>query len=57
MLNIPFAEYSDLIKNKDHYSMLGKVTQVIGLIIQVEGLHVFVGEVCEIYIKASGKKV
>ncbi len=37
--------------------MLGKVTQVIGLIIQVEGLHVFIGEVCEIFIKASGKKV
>ena len=35
--------------------MLGKVTHVIGLLIQVEGLHVFVEEVCEIYIKSSGK--
>ena len=57
MLNIPFAEYTNLIKNKDHYSMLGKVTHVIGLLIQVEGLHVFVEEVCEIYIKSSGKIV
>jgi len=57
LLNIPFAEYTNLIKNKDHYSMLGKVTQVIGLLIQVEGLHVFVEEVCEIYIKSSGKIV
>ena len=52
LLNIPFAQYSDFIKNKDHYSMLGKVTYVIGPIIQVEG-YVFIGEVCEIFIKAS----
>ena len=36
---------------------MGKVTQVIGLIIEVEGLQVFVGEVCEIFIKSSNKKV
>lgn len=36
---------------------MGKVTQVIGLIIQVEGLQVFVGEVCQIFIKSSDKMV
>ena len=37
--------------------MMGKVTQVIGLIIKVEGLQVFVGEVCEISIKSMAKTV
>lgn len=36
---------------------MGKVTQVIGLIIQVEGLEVFMGEVCEIFIKSLNKSV
>ncbi len=36
---------------------MGKVTQVIGLIIQVEGLEVFIGELCEILIKSSDKVV
>lgn len=53
MFKIEFEEYSNLIKQKEHYLKLGKVTQVIGLIVQVEGLEVFVGEVCEILIKSS----
>lgn len=57
MLNLPFEEYRELIRKKDHYTRMGKVTQVIGLIIQVEGLEVFVGEVCEVYIKSSDKVV
>jgi flagellum-specific ATP synthase len=57
LFDLPFDEYRNLIKKKPHYQKLGKVTQVIGLIIQVEGLEVFVGEVCEIYIKASDKIV
>ncbi|MDN6625968.1 MAG: flagellum-specific ATP synthase FliI, partial [Pisciglobus halotolerans] len=35
---------------------MGKVSQVTGLIIKVEGLEAFVGEVCEILIKSNGKK-
>ena len=57
MLNIPFNTYGDMIKKKDHYLKMGKVTQVIGLIIQVEGLEVFIGEVCEIKINAIDKVV
>ena len=57
MLNIPFEEYSNHIKKNTYYLKLGKVTQVIGLIIQVEGLEVFVGEVCEILVKSSDKVV
>jgi flagellum-specific ATP synthase len=57
LLNIPFKTYEDIIKKKDHYLKMGKVTQVIGLIIQVEGLEVFIGEVCEIKINAIDKVV
>ena len=57
MLNIPFNTYGDMIKKKDHYLKMGKVTQVIGLIIQVEGLEVFIGEVCEIKINSIDKVV
>lgn len=54
MLNLPFEEYGQIIKRKKYYTTLGKVTQVIGLIIQVEGLETFIGEVCKVYIKSSG---
>lgn len=57
MLNIPFEEYGNLIKKKNHYVKMGKVTEVIGLVIQVEGIEVFVGEVCEILIKTADKLV
>lgn len=57
MFNIPFDDYTNIIKRKEHYLRLGKVTQVIGLIIKVEGLQVFVGEVCEIFIKSMDKVV
>lgn len=35
----------------------GKVTQVVGLIIKVEGLDVFIGEVCQIEINKTNKSV
>lgn len=57
MLNIPFDAYEKIIKSEDHYTKLGKVSQVIGLIIRVEGLEVFVGEVCEIIITSSKESV
>ena len=53
LINIPFEYYESIIKSKEHYTRLGKVSQVIGLIIRVEGLEVFVGEVCEIIINTS----
>ncbi|NLN14799.1 MAG: flagellar protein export ATPase FliI [Tissierellia bacterium] len=57
MLNIPFEEYENLIRSQSHYTRLGKVSQVIGLIIRVEGLKVFVGEVCEIIVDSSKEPV
>lgn len=57
LLNIPFEAYGQAIKKKTHHRTLGKVTQVIGLIVQVEGLEVFIGELCEIFIKSLDKIV
>lgn len=57
MLKLPFDSYKSIITNKEHYLKLGKVTQVIGLIIQVEGLKVFVGEICEVYVQSENSTV
>lgn len=57
MLNIDFEECIKQVRRKKHYLNMGRVTQVIGLIIQVEGLEVFMGEVCEIFIKSLNKTV
>lgn len=56
-MNIPFAKYEKEIKSDKHYTKLGKVSEVIGLIIRVEGLEVFIGEVCEIIINSTKKVV
>ncbi|WP_113919314.1 flagellar protein export ATPase FliI [Alkalibaculum bacchi] len=57
LFTIPFERYRNVIKKKNYYTVMGKVTHVIGLIIQVEGLDVFMGEICEIYIQSSDKVV
>lgn len=57
MIYIPFKDYENLIKDKFHHTNMGKVSEVIGLIIQVQGIEVFIGEVCEIIIKSSKKIV
>ena len=57
MLNIPFEQYHDVIEKSAYTLKQGKVSQVIGLIIKVDGLDAFVGEVCEIKIKSTNKIV
>lgn len=57
MLNIPFNSYHKILNDKQFAKKRGKVSQVTGLIIKVEGLDAFVGEICEIEIKSSGRVV
>lgn len=57
MLNIPFDTYHDLLGETDFAKKRGKVSEVTGLIIKVEGLDAFVGEICEIEIKTSKRIV
>lgn len=53
----PFTAYEQVLTRDDFAIKRGKVSQVTGLIIKVEGLNAFVGEVCEIEIKSTGRKV
>lgn len=57
MLNIPFDTYHDLLSETGFAKKRGKVSEVTGLIIKVEGLDAFVGEICEIEIKTSKRIV
>ena len=57
MFELAFNKYDQIIKGKEYFSRLGKVTQVVGLIIWVEGLEVFIGEICKVYIKKSSREV
>lgn len=54
-LTIPMDHYLEKAKKHTFFSTFGKVSEVVGLIIKVEGLDVFVGEICEINIRNSNK--
>ncbi len=51
----PFDQYKAVVSSKDFYKREGKVRQVIGLTVQVEGIKAFVGEICEIVIDHNKK--
>ena len=57
MFEVPFSAYQKQLNKKTYIQTKGKVSEVTGLIIKVEGLEAFVGEVCEILIKSSEKIV
>ena len=57
MRDIPFGSYHKILDDKEFAKKRGKVSQVTGLIIRVEGLDAFVGEICEIEIKSSKRIV
>lgn len=49
------APYSKKAREHIFYTAYGKVSEVVGLIIKVEGINVFVGEICEVTIKNSNR--
>ncbi len=51
--SIPFDQYIKVVQQHDFYRREGKISQVIGLTIQVEGIKAFVGELCKIYIEGG----
>jgi flagellum-specific ATP synthase len=55
--NFPFHNYSEYIEDNEFYLIMGKVTQVVGLTILVQGLKSFVGEVCEIIVNGKEQRV
>lgn len=54
---IPLEKIKKKLTNQNYFLKYGKVTQVVGLIIKVEGLNVFIGEVCQIEILKSNRQV
>ena len=46
MNNLDLLPYLNALKAFPRAKVLGRVTQVVGLTIEVRGLQVFVGEVC-----------
>ncbi|MBS4032701.1 MAG: flagellar protein export ATPase FliI [Clostridiales bacterium] len=51
MYNLDLTPYIDVVGKFSRVKLIGRVTQVIGLTIEVRGLHAFVGEVCLVYAK------
>ncbi|MEA3423144.1 MAG: flagellar protein export ATPase FliI [Bacillota bacterium] len=52
---MPFDRFEKAICDKKLYKTIGKVTQIIGLTIQVEGIKSFIGESCEIVVGDNEK--
>lgn len=47
----PFDKVKEAIETSEVHKRIGRVTKVVGLTIEATGLKVFVGEVCDIYVK------
>lgn len=47
----------DKVGNIDSYRRYGKITRVVGLLIESRGPSSSVGDVCYIHIKSSGRKI
>jgi flagellum-specific ATP synthase/type III secretion protein N (ATPase) len=53
MYNLDLSPYMDVVEKFSRVKLIGRVTQLIGLTIEVRGLHAFVGEVCLVYAKPN----
>lgn len=56
-VNIDLGPWREKVRNTRILKMVGKVTRVIGLTIEVQGINARVGEVCEILIPESSKRI
>ncbi|MDL2220236.1 flagellar protein export ATPase FliI [Eubacteriales bacterium OttesenSCG-928-N14] len=52
--NIDITPYKEMIEQTDSYEYGGKVSQVVGLTVEAEGLTVKMGDVCRIYTTPNG---
>lgn len=55
-IHLPFASFIEKAQQTPFRTLYGKVSEVVGLIVKVEGLDVFVGEICEIAVRNGEKK-
>ncbi|WP_313628671.1 flagellar protein export ATPase FliI [Enterococcus italicus] len=56
MIRLPISQYMEKMTTQNFYTKYGKVTEVVGLTIRVEGIQVFIGEVCEILLPLQSKE-
>lgn len=57
LLNIPVNELQKLVQTRRLYRRQGRVTKVVGLTLEVEGIQPFMGELCQIEIQETGEIV
>lgn len=53
MKKLPLEKWNKVVENGAFHERIGKVSKVIGLTIEVEGLKTFIGEVCDIIVKET----
>jgi flagellum-specific ATP synthase len=53
--SLPLVNYLKKAEKHQFFFVYGKVSEVVGLLIKVEGLDVFIGEICEIRLNDQGK--
>lgn len=53
MKKLPLKHWNQVIENGAFHERIGKVSKVIGLTIEVDGLKTFIGEVCDIIVKET----
>lgn len=54
---LDLKEYSDIIKNTDTMREIGKVTEIIGLVIEADGPQSSIGDLCYIYNKLDEEPI
>jgi flagellum-specific ATP synthase len=53
--SLPLTDYLNQAQKYHFFFTYGKVSEVVGLLIKVEGLNVFIGEVCEVEVNKPGR--
>lgn len=51
LYRFPFDKAKEAVETSEVHKRIGRVTKVVGLTIEAIGLKVFVGEICDIYVK------
>ena len=54
MINVDFKKFSDAIDGCESIKMVGKIIQVIGLVIESQGPNVSIGELCYVMSRFQG---
>ncbi|MCW3488745.1 flagellar protein export ATPase FliI [Dethiobacter alkaliphilus] len=57
MSKLDLTSYIDAVSSFPQAKVIGRVTQVVGLTIEVRGLQAFVGEMCLIYVNPKAEPV